>query len=46
VRFRRVERLGKLTVHHLRLSRPADFDRQLERWLRAYVEYGQRGWLA
>ena len=28
-RFRRIERLGKLYVHHLRLSRPLEFDREL-----------------
>jgi hypothetical protein len=45
-RFRRVERLGKLYVHHLRLTGARDFDRELERWLRAsYREYGERRWL-
>jgi len=38
--------LGKLAVHHLRLSRASDFDRELARWLRrSYVEYGERKWL-
>jgi uncharacterized protein DUF5655 len=45
-RFRRIEHLGNLHVHHLRLTRSADFDRQLARWLRrSYVEYGERTWL-
>ena len=46
-RLRRVEHLGKLHVHHLRLQRRRDLDRQLADWLRdAYTEYGQRGWLS
>ncbi len=46
-RFRRVEHLGKLHVHHLRLLDRRDFDRDLARWLRqSYKEYGQRGWLS
>lgn len=45
-RFRWVEHLGKVHVHHLRLSEPADFDRELQRWLRqSYEEYGRREWL-
>ena len=45
-RFRRVEQLGKLYVHHLRLSDDADFDRELAGWVRAsYHEYGEREWL-
>ena len=45
-RFRKVEKLGKLYVHHLRLRDKSDFDLQLAGWLRrSYVEYGQRGWL-
>jgi hypothetical protein len=45
-RFRRVEHLGKLHVHHVRLSEPADFERELQRWLReSYREYGRRQWL-
>jgi hypothetical protein len=45
-RFRRVEHLGKLYVHHLRLRVPEDFDRELAGWLRqSYREYGQRAWL-
>jgi hypothetical protein len=45
-RFRRVDHLGKVHVHHLRLSRPGDFDDQLRGWLRrSYDEYGQRTWL-
>jgi hypothetical protein len=45
-RFRRVEHLGKLHVHHLRLRERLDCDRELARWLRqSYREYGQRGWL-
>ncbi len=46
-RFKRVEHLGKLHVHHLRLTRPKDIDRELRGWLRrSYVEYGERQWLA
>ena len=46
-RFRRVEQVGKLYVHHLRLRDRRDFDRELAGWLRrSYIEYGQRGWLA
>ena len=45
-RFRRVEQLGKLYVHHLRLGRAEDFNDELLEWLRAsYVEYGERAWL-
>jgi hypothetical protein len=45
-RFRRVDHLGKLHVHHLRLRDRRDCDRELARWLRqSYREYGQRGWL-
>jgi len=45
-RFRKVEHLGKLYVHHLRLRDPRDCDRELARWLKqSYREYGQRGWL-
>jgi hypothetical protein len=45
-RFRRVERLGRLHVHHLRLARAEDFDGELLAWLRAsYVEFGERTWL-
>ena len=45
-RFRKVEHLGKLHVHHLRLRSRLDCDRELARWLRqSYREYGQRGWL-
>jgi hypothetical protein len=46
LRFRRVEHLGKLHVHHLRLRERLDCDRELARWLRqSYRECGQRGWL-
>jgi hypothetical protein len=45
-RFRRVEHLGKLHVHHVRLHDQQDFDRELADWLcQSYREYGQRGWL-
>ena len=45
-RFRRVEPVGKLHVHHLRLATAEDFDNELMDWLRAsYVEYGERVWL-
>ena len=46
-RFRSVEHLGKLHVHHVRLCDRRDFDRELARWLgQSYREYGQRGWLS
>jgi Domain of unknown function (DUF5655) len=46
-RFRKVEHLGKLHVHHLRLHDRRDCDRELARWLeQSYREYGQRGWLS
>jgi hypothetical protein len=46
-RFRKVEHLGKLHVHHVRLKDRRDFDRELAAWLRqSYVEYGQRAWLS
>jgi hypothetical protein len=42
-RFRRIEPVGKLFVHHVRLTSPRDCDRQLSRWvLAAYREYGVR----
>jgi hypothetical protein len=45
-RFRRVEHLGRLHVHHLRLTRLEDFDDELAAWLRdSYVIYGERKWL-
>jgi hypothetical protein len=45
-RFRKVEHLGTLHVHHLRLRDRRDCDRELAHWLRqSYREYGQRGWL-
>ena len=45
-RFRKVEQLGKLYVHHLRLSDAEEFDDELAAWVAAsYVEYGQREWL-
>ena len=45
-RLRRVERVGKLYVHHLRLRARGDFDAELAGWLcQSYREYGQRRWL-
>ena len=45
-RFRRVEKVGNVWVHHLRLAGVRDFDRELARWLReAYAEYGEQRWL-
>jgi len=45
-RLRRVEHLGRLHVHHLRIRDGREFDRELSNWLRcSYLEYGQRGWL-
>jgi len=46
-RFRKIEPVGKLHVHHLRLRARREFDRELGRWLRqSFREYGQRKWLA
>jgi hypothetical protein len=45
-RFRRVEQVGKLFVHHVRVTDVADIDDELRGWLaRSYVEYGERTWL-
>ena len=45
-RFRRVEQVGSVWVHHLRLGRVADLDREARGWIRAsYEEYGERRWL-
>jgi hypothetical protein len=45
-RVRRIDHLGKLHVHHVRLARAEDCDAQLAGWLRAaYDEYGERAWL-
>ncbi len=45
-RLRRVDHLGTLYVHHLRLRERGNFDRELAVWLRqSYREYGRRGWL-
>jgi Domain of unknown function (DUF5655) len=45
-RFRRVERLGKLYVHHLRFGQAGELNAEVQRWLRqSYREYGQRRWL-
>ncbi len=46
-RLRKVERVGNVWVHHLRLRDAGDFDRELEAWVReAYEAYGRREWLA
>lgn len=46
-RLRRVERVGKLFVHHLRFTRLEELDGEVGRWLHAsYVQYGERRWLA
>ena len=45
-RFRRVEKVGNVWVHHLRLAGVRDFDRELASWLRkSYAEYGEQRWL-
>jgi hypothetical protein len=45
-RFRRVERLGKLHVHHLRFRETREMDARVMAWLRqSYAEYGERRWL-
>ena len=45
-RFRRVEKLGRLFVHHMRLIDVSEMNGQLERWIReSYSSYGLREWL-
>ena len=45
-RFRRVERLGKLYVHHLRFTEASEMDDEVQGWLcQSYSEYGERRWL-
>ncbi len=42
-RFSRIDRVGKVYVHHLRLERDGDFDSELQEWLReSYTEYGKQ----
>jgi hypothetical protein len=46
-RIRRVEKVDRVYVHHLRLAAPADFDDELRAWLAASrAEYGEQAWLA
>lgn len=46
-RIRRVEVIGRVFVHHIRLAGEADLDDELASWLRASrAEYGERAWLA
>lgn len=46
-RFRRVERLGKLYVHHLRFRDLSEMDDEVQGWLcQSYSEYGERRWLS
>jgi len=46
-RFRRIDRLGKLYVHHLRFVDAPEMDRQVQGWLRqSYTQYGERRWLS
>ena len=45
-RFRKVERLGKLFVHHLRFTAPEQLDAEVAGWVVASrIEYGERRWL-
>lgn len=45
-RFRRVERVKKVYVHHLQLQRAEEFDDELAAWVKASrEEYGERKWL-
>jgi hypothetical protein len=45
-RFRKVEKLSNLYVHHLRLEGPDAFDDELKGWVKASrEEYGERKWL-
>ncbi len=42
-RFRRIEKIGKLYVHRLRLASEKDLDDELAGWVRAsHAEYGRR----
>jgi hypothetical protein len=44
-RLRRVEKLGTLWVHHVRVTEPRELDREVGRWLRmSYVDYGEQTW--
>jgi hypothetical protein len=46
-RFRRIEQLGKLHVHHLRFADTREMDTEVQQWLRqSYAEYGERRWLS
>jgi AcrR family transcriptional regulator len=43
-RFRRIEPVDRVFVHHLRIARLDEVDCELQAWLRhAYEEYGVRG---
>ena len=45
-RFRKVEQLGPLFVHHLRLTAPGELDAEVAAWVAASrAEYGERRWL-
>ena len=45
-RFRKVEQLGKLYVHHMRVTAVEELDAELQGWLqKSYTEYGERRWL-
>ena len=45
-RFKKVEHLANVYVHHLRLGADAELDAELQSWLEAsYHEYGEREWL-
>ena len=45
-RFRRIERLGKLHVPHLRFADASKMDGEVQEWLRqSYGEHAERRWL-
>jgi hypothetical protein len=45
-RFRKVEQLGPLFVHHLRFTAPGQLDAEVAGWVAtARAEYGERRWL-
>lgn len=45
-RLRRIDRVGRLFVHHLRVFQPEELDAEVGAWLReSYRDYGERRWL-
>jgi hypothetical protein len=45
-RLRRIDRVGRLFVHHLRVLQSEELDAEVGAWLReSYRDYGERRWL-